>query len=367
MSWQTCKKMKKILHVSHSLDTGGGPLYINKILTDVSGFDHYVAGNSGHYFNIFKTLIGPDKVFKLSGKNIFINVFYLNRICRLHNIDLIHCHGRGASLYSRLLIFFNRRITILYTVHGFHPDTLNPFIRWLYIAFEKVFCGFTDAIINVSKSEQERFLKRIKPNETGKLHYIPNYITEEEIKERTTCVELNQAFTNLVFIGRLSWEKGIDLLVDAWKRIDKKNCCLYIIGYGPMEASLRGVSVPNLVFLGKIQDASSLMPCFDAVIIPSRFEGLPFVGLEAMIQKVNVIATPAVGVTDLFDSRNSWMASDFTPIALQKAIADFIEDCRSFSEAIDTKSNESYRRVKREFSKNNAEKLRRLYQSFEHS
>ena len=68
--------IKKILHVSHSLDTGGGPLYVEKIIRDLPGYEHFVVGNSGHFADLFSRLI-PGRIFILKGKNVLANVIIL--------------------------------------------------------------------------------------------------------------------------------------------------------------------------------------------------------------------------------------------------------------------------------------------------
>src|SRR5882762_8206767 len=93
---------KKILHISHSLDTGGGPLYIKKIIEDIPEFAHFVAGNEGYFFGVIAEIISQAQITKLRGKNILANFFIIWKIIHKENISVIHCHGRGAGIYGRL-------------------------------------------------------------------------------------------------------------------------------------------------------------------------------------------------------------------------------------------------------------------------
>jgi glycosyltransferase involved in cell wall biosynthesis len=354
--------MKKVLHVSYSLDTGGGPLYISKIVDEIRTVTHYVTGNKGYYFSSFETRLGPGKVFELNDKSVIANVKIIRRICEENGITIIHAHGRGAGLYARLLKFFGAKVKVIYTIHGFHPDTLNPLLKFTYILVEKFLYSFTDIVISVSKSECQRFMDTIKPRDVKKMVYIPNYISAEDIKPPLVKIDLDRDFVNLIYIGRLSWEKGIDVLLDAWQMVREEKAKLHIVGYGPDERLVRAqVDGKNLIFLGKIENASSILPFFDAVIIPSRFEGMPFIGLEAMIQKSAVICTPSVGLTDLFDKSSSYMSDDFSPKFLGRTIEKFINDFRKNPAEIKNRVDRSFNRVRGEFSKDSLKRIEEIY------
>jgi len=356
----------KVLHVSHSLETGGGPLYIKKVVQDVPEVRHYVAGNAGYFYDLFQQTLGKGRVAKLSGKNVIANFFIIRRFCKKEGIFIIHCHGRGASLYSRLVKLFSPDIKIIYTVHGFFPETVSPVVRHLYILLEKVLFYYTNYVIHVSLSEKERFLKYIKPSRPSCCLYIPNYITASDVTDRALPVTLNHSTVNLIYIGRLGHEKGIDILIDAMPLLRKYPVKLWIIGYGPLEESIkdsiaRSAIQEQISLLGKYDGASSFLRYFDAIVIPSRFEGMPFIGLESMIQQMPIICTPAVGITDLVTEHTAYMARDFQARSLSEAIVRFLTDHAGNREYVQEKVQANYKRVLTEFSAANADKLKVLY------
>ena len=210
-------------------------------------------------------------------------------------------------------------------MHGFHPDTLSKAVKPIYILTEKLLYYLTDVVINVSKSEHERFKEKISPNDSTKIHYIPNYISVEDVKQRHLSITLDPKCINFLYVGRLSREKGIDILIEAWKKMVDERCRLYIMGYGPMEPLVISSSNEDkrIVYLGKVENASSFLHNFDTIVIPSRLEGMPYIGLESMISKSCVIVTPAVGIIDLFTPNTSYMAGDFSPEALLRAMESF--------------------------------------------
>jgi glycosyltransferase involved in cell wall biosynthesis len=89
-----------------------------------------------------------------------------------------------------------------------------------------------------------------------------------------------------VFVGRLSREKGVDLLLEAW-RAAGGGAPLAIAGTGPEEARLRaqGASIPGVRFLGELDHGRALSAIAAAafVVIPSRwYEVFPTVAIEAL-------------------------------------------------------------------------------------
>jgi len=102
-------------------------------------------------------------------------------------------------------------------------------------------------------------------------------------------------------VGRLSREKGFDVLIDALAelRADGMDVCLVLAGEGvqrpELERRASELGIDKAVLMpGYLHDAAHLMRHFDLLAIPSRTEGLPIVMLEALLSGVPVAAT-AVG------------------------------------------------------------------------
>jgi glycosyltransferase involved in cell wall biosynthesis len=102
-------------------------------------------------------------------------------------------------------------------------------------------------------------------------------------------------------VGRLSFEKGIDVLLDAAARCQaaRTPISLVVVGEGPerevLERQAAALGLANHVhFVGNVLNMASLYPQLDLVVLPSRSEGLPNVLLEAVRANVPVVAT-AVG------------------------------------------------------------------------
>ncbi|MEC9251002.1 MAG: glycosyltransferase family 4 protein, partial [Pseudomonadota bacterium] len=108
----------------------------------------------------------------------------------------------------------------------------------------------------------------------------------------------------LVFVGRLSAEKGVGVLIEAWRRAGVEGELL-IAGDGPAREALeqQATDLPGLRFLGRIPsaDARALMREARAMVIPSIWaEPFPRTGVEAMSEGTPVIGAASGGIPELF-------------------------------------------------------------------
>lgn len=115
----------------------------------------------------------------------------------------------------------------------------------------------------------------------------PNFITTENISE------LPAKKKRAVFIGRLSFEKGLLNLIEDWSAV---NYPLYVIGTGPQENKAKEISKSNknITFLGNMENkkVKEFLAESSFLVFPSTlYEGMPITILEAMSVGVPVIAT----------------------------------------------------------------------------
>ncbi len=120
-----------------------------------------------------------------------------------------------------------------------------------------------------------------------------------------------------VFLGRLTPEKGVDTLLEAWRGAEAERLgVLTIVGGGPSEAELHAMAPPGVRFLGDVpaDQVPALIRASRAVMIPSRWEeaAVPRVALEAYASGVAVISSDRgalpEGVVD--DETGSVVAAD---------------------------------------------------------
>jgi glycosyltransferase involved in cell wall biosynthesis len=133
----------------------------------------------------------------------------------------------------------------------------------------------------------------------------------------------------LLAVGRLSRQKGFDLLLAAFARLllDVPRAHLTIAGTGPDEAALRrqarelGIG-ERVTFRGFVQNPYPLMRAADLYVLSSRYEGFPNVALEALACGTPVVATACPGVAALvLPGKNGWLAPVEDVAGLAEALA----------------------------------------------
>jgi glycosyltransferase involved in cell wall biosynthesis len=132
-------------------------------------------------------------------------------------------------------------------------------------------------------------------------------------------------------IGRLVPQKGFDLLLRALARLPDDVTCM-VLGDGPERASLERLATElgladRVTFAGWIERPREYLPGFELVAMPSRFEGLPLLAIEAALLERPVVATAAYGLPDVVrDGDTGVLVPPEDPVALANAIAGLLHD-----------------------------------------
>jgi len=108
--------------------------------------------------------------------------------------------------------------------------------------------------------------------------------------------------SGFLFLGRLVPEKGVRVLLDAWRRLPQERPELLVIGDGPDAGALRADPVPGVRFLGELPagDIAGLIAVARAVLVPSLWEepAVPRVVLESYAAGVPVVASDRGALPD---------------------------------------------------------------------
>jgi glycosyltransferase involved in cell wall biosynthesis len=130
-------------------------------------------------------------------------------------------------------------------------------------------------------------------------------------------------------VARLHAQKGLDVLLRAVARVP--NAAFSIAGDGPerrqLEHDARSLGVADRVsFLGFRRDVPDLLDACDVFVLPSLFEGLPLVLLEAMAREKPVVGTAVPGIEEVVEDGAGLLVPPSDPEALARAITAVAED-----------------------------------------
>ncbi|RAQ16203.1 glycosyltransferase family 1 protein [Burkholderia cepacia] len=195
--------------------------------------------------------------------------------------DVIHCHSTFPGLYVRLSR--HRDAKVLYTPHAwaFLKKDVGLAKRLGYALTERLLAGRCDRIVCMSFDELRAARKYGIP--MAKVDFIytgiagGNTTAPPEHPPAGTAIRVG-------YFGRLDYQKGFDIVLDA---LPKLNPCVELNVYG---VAVRGgvaadqADCNQVVYHGWVdaQATSEAMQAMDVVIVPSRWEGLALVPIEAM-------------------------------------------------------------------------------------
>jgi predicted dehydrogenase len=137
----------------------------------------------------------------------------------------------------------------------------------------------------------------------------------------------------LLCVGRFTPQKNQRTLVRALRGLDAagSRLRLLLVGEGPeraaCEARARGLA--GVAFLGRREDVGDLMAAADLLVVPSRFEGLPLVILEAMALGLPVVATRIESVIEALGGDHPWLAEPDDAASLRETLAEALATPRA--------------------------------------
>lgn len=226
----------------------------------------------------------------------------LIKIIKLVKPHIVHTHNLNASIDGIVASVFAKVPVKIHTDHARKfPDRLK------YMAAERLLSVFIDKIVAVT-NETKTNLIRYEKISSDKITVISNGINGEEydihidVDKKKREMGL-QGFKHVVGLGvRLTAQKGIVHLIHAAPAVLREfsHTAFIVAGKGGLLDSLKfevekaGVE-KNFFFLGPRLDMPEILQILDLYVLPSEWEGLPLVLLEAMAARRAIIATDVGG------------------------------------------------------------------------
>ena len=247
----------------------------------------------------------------------------IHELCRRLRPDVVHTHGYRADVLdagpARQL-----GIPTVTTVHGF---TGGGWKNRFYERLQRRAYRQFDAVVVVSRPLVDRLVHDGVP--PHRVHCVPNAWREttpplDRLSARRALGLREDGFV-IGWVGRLSGEKGPDVLLDALLYLTDLPITVSVVGNGPGRHSLasraqRG-GVDSLIrWHGAVTDAARHFAAFDVFVLSSRTEGTPIVVFEAMAAGVPIVATRVGGVPDVVSSAEAVLVPPADPVALAAAI-----------------------------------------------
>jgi glycosyltransferase involved in cell wall biosynthesis len=267
--------VKRILIVSFTSIFGGGETFIINILSKVTENLYYLVACE----QLYKTLESNNK-YLLMERVFTKRIKVIKDLIRNKHIDIVVLNG-GSALYAAPFLNHVRKVSIRHTLNAYY--SYSYFFILLHIAYFA-----SDRVIHVSNiSKKEQLLFR------NKAVVIYNGV---KIKEKHI---VHNDIMKFLFIGRLDRSKGVDVLIQAFKKLTGSDVHLTIIGTGDLYSD---GYFDNITFKGFQMELEQYYMAADYFISLPDFENCPFATLDALSYGVPVISTEVGGVKEIIQN-----------------------------------------------------------------
>ena len=301
----------KILELCLSPGYGGLELYVNKVTNFFSLNKNYdvlaILKKDSFLAQRLDTDAIGKKYLKTFNRHFpVIAAYRLAKIIEEEHIDIIHIHW-GKDLFLAVLakVFCKTPVKLIYMRQMALTRYKNDF-------YHKFLYKHIDAYHVITKELQKEAIKFL-PISERKIQLL--YYGVPEANNKVNCNKfldesgIEQEYFKVAIFGRIEQGKGQHLVIEAAKKLlsQREKIQVAIIGHVMDKEYFKqlGKSInedglnKNILFLGFHKNPTSIMPCFDAVVLASECETFGLVLPEAMRAGVTVLGSKCGGVPEI--------------------------------------------------------------------
>jgi len=248
-----------------------------------------------------------------------------------NKVNILHSHGYRSDILN-IGVARAMNIPSVTTLHGFSATDLKArAYEWVQIRSARR----ASAVVAVSTNVANRLIEGgVSP---ALIHLIRNAASKGTVlvgeAEARDQLRLERGL-HIGWIGRLSSEKGPDVMLEAMQHLTDLPVTLSFVGDGhdrlwlATRADELGIA-DRIRFHGRVRDAATFLRAFDLVALSSRTEGSPMVVLEAMAAGIPIVATRVGGIPDMLSGREAILVDPEKPKALAAAIRSSLTDTKA--------------------------------------
>jgi glycosyltransferase involved in cell wall biosynthesis len=255
----------------------------------------------------------------------------LGRLVEGQRPDVVHLHASKAGLAGRLAL--RGSVPTLFQPHAWSWLAVGGAVRRASIAWERMAARWTELFVCVGAAEAEQGRAM---GVRGRYTVVRNGVDLERFRPAgeaaraaaRRALDIPQTVPVAVCVGRVTRQKGQDVLVPAWRLVRARcpDAELVLVGDGDLLPALRDAAPPGVRFAGAATDVRPWLAAADLVVLPSRWEGLPLTALEALATGRPVVASAVPGLVEVVASGVGELVPPDDEAALAEALAQRLRD-----------------------------------------
>jgi glycosyltransferase involved in cell wall biosynthesis len=243
---------------------------------------------------------------------------------------IVHAHGSRAAFYARLGDPSAARRCV-YTLHGIEAGLNDPpLVRYRRMGVGRLLRSRTARFVCVCDADCQKGtqLGLLDPERSVTIHNgieMPEPVEDGRFRGE---LGVGDRAPLVLSVGQFREQKDQHTLIEAWARVSVRfpSATLALVGSGPLESKLRDLANDRSVAhtLRFVAPRPDLRPAYtdaDSFVLSSRWEGLPYVVLEAMAHGLPVISTAVDGIPEaVIDRRTGLLVPPADPRVLAEAL-----------------------------------------------
>lgn len=211
------------------------------------------------------------------------------RLVRACAPDVLHAHSAKAGLAGRLAV--RGRVPTVFQPHAWSFEALEGRAARLAAGWERFGVRWSDRVVCVSEAERRAGQRAGVAARWSVIHNGVDLDRFRPVSSRAArsaraglplLAGVPAGAPLAVCVGRLSRQKGQDVLLSAWRRVRVPGARLVLVGDGPRGVELRRTAPEGVLFAGASGDVRPWLHAADLLVLPSRWEGMALAPLEAM-------------------------------------------------------------------------------------
>lgn len=315
------KKTKVLIFNSYGVDTGGGSQIQSSLKRIVSACLPYADVRVFPLVNNTRGVVS------------YLQSFWAAAVCYVKNtyadLFILQSYLDPGMLVLGALARKNKTPYILIPGGDLVPSgalffkVRNPFLKWVFwLVFGRCFVNNALAVVVTSELEKQRLVK-VGAN-SKKFHTIPNSLPDKfyQAAEKYFRAPKGVPATPFVlWLGRISDEKGLLFLVECWKRVALScpQAKLFLVGpidhrdaYLDLAKSIRRLDLDSVVFLPWADESRKIQLLYQArcLVLPSYCESFGITAMEAIIMRTHVIASTGTPWPQIDGIAGKWLPHD---------------------------------------------------------